>query len=371
MRLSSVQIFQNGINNILSQQAQVNKTQTELATGKKVLTPADDPAAAAEILRINSELSKVDQYSANGDLAESQLELEENIIDNAENVLQRVRELVIQANNATQSSETRGAIAREVEERLTELVDIANSKNFNGDYVFSGFQSGTAPFAIESGGVNYSGDDGQRFVKVSSSSEIAVSDSGADVFLRIPSGNGSFVYSADQSNSGSAQIGSTSASTSFIRDNYSISFTQATPDDPITYNVVDSSAAVVDTGTYEDGDSISFSGATLEFTGVPANGDQFFVTPSNSQDVFSSISDIVEVLDSSSNDSQSLALLGTELSLALENIDRAMTHFSEVRTDIGARLNRIDSQREINESFTLQLKDTLSNIEDGGSHRHN
>lgn len=364
MRLSTVQVFQNGINSILSQQAQVNSTQTELTTGKKVLTPSDDPAAAAEILRINSELTVVDQYQDNAVLAENQLELEEGAIDNLENVLQRVRELVVQASNATQSEETRSAISTEIAERLAEVVDIANVKNFNGDYVFSGFQSTTAPFTIQSGVVSYAGDDGQRFAKIGANSEIAVGDPGSNVFLRIPSGNGSFSYSANAGNSGNGQIGSTSADTNFIRDAYAIDFSQATPDAPLVYTVTDSSAAIVATGNYENGDSISFAGATLEFSGNPEDGDQFSVTPSASQDVFSSIGAIVDVLNNTSDDPSDLALLGTELSLALENIDRSMTHFSEVRTEIGARLNRLDSQREINSSFSLQLQETLSDIED-------
>ena len=364
MRLSTVQIFQSGINSILSQQAQVNTTQTELSTGKRVLTPSDDPAAAAEILRINSELARVDQYQDSADLAQSQLELEEGAIDNAENVLQRVRELIIQANNATQTTETRGFIATEIQERLSELVDIANSENFNGDFVFSGFQSETVPFALQSGAVTYSGDDGQRFAQVGASSEIAVSDPGSDVFLRIPSGNGNFSFAANTANQGTAQIGATSAGVDFISDNYTIEFSQTTPTDPITYTVTDSSTAVIATGSYEEGDSISFAGSTLSFSGIPDDGDGFSVTPSVSQDIFSSIAAVVSVLNNPSDTPEANALLGTELALSLENIDRAQTHFSEVRTDIGTRLNRLDSQREINTSFSIQLADTLSNIED-------
>lgn len=364
MRLSTVQVFQNGINSILSQQNQVNRTQIELSTGKKVLTPSDDPAAAAQILRIDSELSRVDQYFDNADLAESQLEFEEGLVDEAENVLQRVRELVLQANNAIQTTESRQAISKEIEERLQELVDIANSKNFNGDYVFSGFQASTAPFAVQSGTVSYSGDEGQRFAKVGASSEIAVGDPGSDVFMRIPSGNGSFAFSANAVNTGAAQVGATSADTNFISDSYTIEFSQVTPGDPVTFAVTDAGAATIATGTYESGDSINFNGATLEFMGDPEDGDQFFVTPSVSQDVFSTISNVINVLESATESAESQALLGTELALSLENIDRAMTNFSETRTNIGARLNRLDSQREINTSFSLQLQETLSNIED-------
>ena len=118
MRLSSVQIFQQGISAILDQQAKLNQTEQQLASGKRVLNPSDDPVAAVQILDITEDLKLVDQYSRNGDLAEGQLALEESTLAEVGNVLQRVRELVVQANNATQTPETRNSIATEIEARL-------------------------------------------------------------------------------------------------------------------------------------------------------------------------------------------------------------------------------------------------------------
>jgi len=118
MRLSSVQIFQQGISAILDQQAKVQHTQQQLATGKRVLTPSDDPAAAVQILDITENLAQIDQYNRNGDLAEGQLALEESVLGDIGNVLQRVRELIVQANNASQSPETRSSAATEIAARL-------------------------------------------------------------------------------------------------------------------------------------------------------------------------------------------------------------------------------------------------------------
>lgn len=364
MRVSTAQIFQNGINNILSQQTNVNRTQAEVSTGQRVLTPSDDPVAAAQIVRINSELTQIDQYQDNADLAQTQLELQENVLDTSEEVLQRVRELVIQANNATQTSETREFIAAEIEERLGELIDVANTQDFNGDYIFAGYQTNTEPFGFDAGTLVYSGDDGQRFAQISSSSRVAVSDPGSALFLRIPQGNGSFTFSANPANTGNASIGQTSASIDYVRDDYLIEFSQATPADPISYTVTDSAANVIETGTYENGDSLSFAGAVVEFQGTPQDGDTFAVNASTPQDVFSSLSTIVDSLTNADDNATANAVLSTDLSLALENIDRALENFSEARSNVGVRLNRLDSQREINTSFAIQLEATLSNIED-------
>ena len=103
MRMSSTQIFQQGISAILAGQSKLSNTEQQLATGRRILTPSDDPVAAVQILDITEDLKLVDQYQRNSNLAEGQLALEESALANVGNVLQRTRELVLQANNASQS----------------------------------------------------------------------------------------------------------------------------------------------------------------------------------------------------------------------------------------------------------------------------
>ena len=183
MRMSSVQMFQQGISAILTQQAKQSHTQQQLATGLRVLTPSDDPVAAVQILDITEDLGLVDQYQKNGNLAEGQLALEETVLDQVGNVLQRVRELVVQANNASQSPETRRSIATEVTARIDELQALANTRDASGEYIFAGFQAQSEPFTRQGSGFSFNGDSGQRFLQLGSSTQVAVRDSGLDVFL--------------------------------------------------------------------------------------------------------------------------------------------------------------------------------------------
>ena len=105
MRISSIEQFQQGIDSILDQQAKLNRTQQQLATGKNILSPSDDPAAATQLLTLSSLKAKNLQYDRNVLMAKNELELQESVLASSGNALQRVRELVIQANNATQSVE--------------------------------------------------------------------------------------------------------------------------------------------------------------------------------------------------------------------------------------------------------------------------
>lgn len=364
MRLSSVQIFQQGISAILDQQAKLNQTEQQLASGKRVLNPSDDPVAAVQILDITEDLKLVDQYSRNGDLAEGQIALEESTLAEVGNVLQRVRELVVQANNATQTPETRNSIATEIEARLDELEALGNTRDGNGEYIFAGFQSSVEPFSRQGNNFSYNGDDGQRFLQLGSSSQVSVRDSGFDVFMSIPSGNGTFDVEPNAANAGTAVAGATAVDGNFIIDDYTLSFSQATSSDPITYQVMDSTPAVIAGGTYESGDTLSFAGASLKFDGLPADGDSFDVTPSVKQDMFTSIQMIANDLKNSGALPAETAAVNNGMAQALNNLDQALGHVLEVRSDVGVRLSQVDNQRSINESFTLQLQDTLSDIQD-------
>jgi flagellar hook-associated protein 3 FlgL len=364
MRMSSAQIFQQGISAILAGQSKLSNTEQQLATGRRILTPSDDPVAALQILDITEDLKLVDQYQRNSNLAQGQLALEESALANVGNILQRTRELVLQANNASQSPETRNSIAVEIEARIDELQGLANKRDASGEYIFAGFQSQQEPFSRQGNTFSFNGDDNQRFLQTGASTQVAVRDSGFDIFMAIASGNGSFSASPDGANAGTAVIGSTSADSSFIRDDYSITFSQATTADPVTYQVLDSSLGLVAGGNYVSGSTIEFNGASIRFDGEPADSDTFSVASNVKQDMFTTMQNIVDRLKGAGAASAEVAVLNSEMGLALDNIDQALGNVLNVRADVGVRLNHVENQLDINESFNLQLQETLSGIQD-------
>ena len=137
--------------------ASIQRKQTELAaiqqqtsTGKRVSTAADDPAGAAQALLLQQGLDRLGNYKSNADTAGRRLSLEEVALSQGSDALNRVRELAIQAANATQTRESRSAMVAEVRELLTGLVDTANAQDGQGNYLFAGNQTQTKPFATGS-----------------------------------------------------------------------------------------------------------------------------------------------------------------------------------------------------------------------------
>ena len=172
----------------------VVETQHQVSTGLRINSPSDDPVAAARVAHLDASLARLDQYQANAIFARNQLGLEEESLSEAIGHLQRIRELTLQANNGSASSGDRQVIASEIRQHRDGLLALANTTDVDGRHLFAGYRESATPFTVAAGGsVVYNGDQGQRTLQISDSRFVAINDSGADVFQRIPEGNGTFV----------------------------------------------------------------------------------------------------------------------------------------------------------------------------------
>jgi flagellar hook-associated protein 3 FlgL len=189
MRISTSWAQQTAVNSILAQQSKMQQTQMQLSTGKKLLTPSDDPGAAARIIDLNQSIKQTEQYQSNINAARQRLDLESGVLQNATDILHRIKELGVQGLNATYSPSDRTIIATEMESLNENLVGMANTRNANGEYLFSGFKSTTQPFSKNTagGGYTYAGDGYQRTIQIGETRQIADGDPGINVF-GIPAG---------------------------------------------------------------------------------------------------------------------------------------------------------------------------------------
>lgn len=185
MRISTSWAQQLGLNSMLDQQARLSKTQMQLSTGKKILTPSDDPVAAARLVDLDHRIKQTEQYQSNIDSARQRLSLQEGVLQNAVDILQRVTELGMQGLNDTNSPSDRNTIAEEMEGLRDQLLALANTRNANGEYIFAGFKSNTQPFSqitAPGGGFSYDGDAGQRNIQIGMDRVIADGNPGENVF---------------------------------------------------------------------------------------------------------------------------------------------------------------------------------------------
>ncbi|NND90218.1 MAG: flagellar hook-associated protein FlgL [Granulosicoccus sp.] len=347
---------------IMNLQYGMAEVQEQIASGKKINRPSDNPAQAASLISMAETSSRLAQYERNSLTAESRLTLEESTITGTINALNHIRELVLSSNNGSHDDMTRNTIDSEVRLRLDELFDLANTRDSNGDYLFSGSNTQSRPFA-RSVPVTYSGSDDALSTSVGLGRTISIADSGADVFMRIRNGNGDFSVSASSANTGTGLVSTGSVSDRTLYDStpYRIEFTSANQFDIID---LDSGTAVQTGVAYQSRAKIEFAGISTNIIGTPAVGDSFDILPSANQDVFSTVSLFSDALTTTQETAADRAQFQQKLNETLLNIDNSLDHLNTARAKIGNRLNSIDSGREENASMSLQLEISRTDIED-------
>lgn len=363
MRVSSSTLFDASVAEMTRQQAGMMHTQQQVATGRRILTASDDPVAATRALEVSQADAANTQFTSNRDSARATLTLAETYLQSVTSLLQEVRDGVLGAGNGSLSNSNRQTIALGFSGRLQELVGLANSTDGAGQYLFSGFQSRTQPFVDTPAGMGYFGDDGQRLIQASATRQMAASNSGADVFMRIKNGNGTFDTQAAGTNTGTGVIsrGSVSNPALLTGNSYRVDFSVVAG--VTTYSVTNTttSAVVIPAGTaYVSGQAISFDGMQFDIKGAPANGDKFTVSPSSNESVFKTISDLIAAL----NTPLAGANLTNSLNRGLNNLDNALNNVLNTRASLGTRLNEIDGLQAMGDDLGVQFKQTLSKLQD-------
>ncbi len=366
MRISTTQIYTQGLKAFGDQQTKLSTLQQQISTGRKLTKPSDNPAASARVLELEQVVAINEQYQSNISQAKHRLELEDTTLNSVENVMQRIRELVIQGNNAVMSAESRNAIADEIDERYKELVSLSNTTDENGDFLFAGYQNRSEPFTELTIGsikqIQFNGDQGRRYFQISQSRQIDASINGSEVFMQVSSSVAlNEITAAGNTGTGTMAAAHVIDQTAYVPGNYQIVFSDpAAP--PQTYDVIDLSGptTIVSAASYTDGDILDFQGIRTSITGTPAAGDSFTISSGQYQDVFSIVQTTSEALRASGSSDVRAA----NLAQALSNIDSAMNNFIESRTKIGGRLNAVESQSEDNEAFILATNGSLGVLRD-------
>ena len=353
MRIATSAIYELKVQQLLNNQAALSKTQSQIASGLRVQTPADDPIAAAQLHELARAQAQEEQFGKNSTLITGRLQTEEQALADAHGVIQRARELVVQANTATLNDSNRQSIATELKTRLDELMSIANRKDSNGEYLFAGFTSGSQPFSRGSGGVAYSGDTGTRSVQVGAGLSVQDGDAGGRLFMDVPAGNGVFTAAASATNTGSGVVdaGAIINRSAWVPGSYAVNFTSAT-----TWQVTDSSSAVVASGNYTSGGAMSFNGVQVGISGVPVAGDTFTVASAGRQDMFTTLDGIVNALQRGGSGDALRAQLNSSLNGSLQQLDQASDQLLSVRSQVGARLSMLDDADSTRQTQLVELQ---------------
>lgn len=189
-RISTEFLYQRSLSAMLIQQSRLGKTQEQISLGKKLLSPSDDPTGSAQMLNYDRAIKTVAQYQDNANTAKNKLEAEERTLMALSDVMPRLRELAVQGGSDTYSAAQRQLMAVEVRQLQQHFLDLANTRDANGEYLFSGYQGNTQPFTEAGGIYTYHGDMGQRTIRVSEHKTIADGDNGFRLFMDVPTAAG-------------------------------------------------------------------------------------------------------------------------------------------------------------------------------------
>ncbi|BCX82930.1 flagellar hook-associated protein 3 FlgL [Methylomarinovum caldicuralii] len=374
MRLSTALIQQRGVNAILDQQSKLHKTQLQLATGKRNLTPADDPSAAVQSLDLGEEIRKHTQYQDNIRSAQNRLSLEEDTLANATDVLQRIRELAVRANNeASLRPEDRSYIAKEVRQGLDQLVGLANTKNANGEYLFAGTKSHTQPYSAATlatdGYYKYQGDANHRLIQIGPTRRLADGDPGSSVFENVETAR--IDASPEDITEGTPTtaevqkipVGALTPGATFELEVDGVKLSAGPMDkDPTLTELATAlnAAATALPAPFTVAEGLGNDAGKLVLTWSSPGNVNSVAQLRRYDNTFSAIDQFAKALEGGLDGNSAKRLIGDSL-LALDN---ALEKINTTRASIGARLNAIDNQKNVNEAFVVDIKTTLSEVDD-------
>jgi flagellar hook-associated protein 3 FlgL len=365
MRVSTAQFYFQNSQQLSSLQSDVNEQVKYLSSGKRVLTAKDDAVSYGTLAGYKDELSNIDKYQRNITQAENRNSLQETSFSNAEDVMQQLKQLFIQANNGSLNDGDLDALAKLAENSQEQLLGIANTKDETGGYIFSGFQTQVTPFNSQAdGSVTYQGDSGVREIQIGKNVMVATNQAGDEAFTNIsnPIGDFSAIYNTNNSGTAVHSASIVDPSSYDVLGNppdYNFNFTSATD-----LTVTDGNGAVVfNTTAYTAGQTIAFNGVEVQLNGNPLPGDDFDITPEKNISIFDTVKSAIDWMQKGTNPPSSVQH-SVEYNKVLAQLDQALNHMTSRQVDAGVRLSLVDVQTSNHLDTELNITSGLSNLED-------
>lgn len=369
MRISTQSFYEQSQTAIGAQQSSLLRVQQQMGAMTKILAPSDAPLGATRALAVSQSIALNSQYATSRTQATQTLSLEENSLQSVTTILQNIKGLLVQAGNGTMADADRTTIATTLQSSIDQLQGLANTDDGNGQFLFAGFKSASAPFVRQAdGSILYAGDQGQRLMQVDVSRQMAGMDDGRSIFQSVQGGAG-YVSASPVGNTGSGVFGATSvvdlADPNYGKD-FVISFPTAT-----TYQVDTATVppvAVVPATAFAAGSPVQFGGLQISITGAPAAGDSFSVATAKNAgtDMFAAIGDVITALRAPVDNAgpAAQAKLLNALSTGNRKITNAHDNVLTVRASVGTRLQELDALGATGDSRALYDKSYLSDLQD-------
>ncbi len=377
MRISTVTMFEQSTASMNRQQSDLMKVSQQIASGRRVVNPSDDPQAASRAVGVDQAKAATEQYSDSRISARNSLSQSESILNSISDAVTSAKTLLIQASSDTLSDVDRESIASELKGVYETMLGQANATDGNGRYLFGGYKDNAPPFQKVGDSVQYQGDRNVREQRVDASRLMPVNDNGETIFKSVPSGAG-YVAEAKKDD-GSLNSGNVTFRGPQINDvkdakDFRITFTSENEFNFETFNDTTNSWTAAETGKpydWKQGDpalQVSYEGISISLQGTPAAEDSILVAKAGSEqrepDLFRTMEEAIRVLDNPVQTDAGKADLRNTLNTAMRDLDNSLDNVLTVRASAGARLNELDVIDAVGSNRTLNYEQTLSDLVD-------
>jgi len=373
MRIATTTLHQIGAQSVSNNLSNLYKLETQFSSGKQINSAADDPVGAVRASELSSSLRANTQFARNQTSALNTLQFTESVVGDIGDVITSMQELVTSAGNGALSAADKSGIAASMRSKLSELMNLANTRDQSGRYMFSGFADMTAPFDQTASGVTYYGDAGIKALQVSPSVTMPINISGEDLLLGVPTGNGIIETSAAASNAGGGLVdsGRVVNATAYDGSGFSLSFSNGASG--LEYSVVNTTtgATVLSGQPFTSANAINIPLAaggsavvSMTISGTPAAGDTFTLNPSTTSNAFASMQNAIDALEGNASGTVTDTKLADVLRQTGVNLMQASDRALMVRGQFGNSLAEIQRQTDLNTRTDTDLQARKSAIVD-------
>lgn len=337
VRVTQTMLNNNMLRNLSNSMGKMDKLQEQLSSGRKISRPSDDPVVATRGMYYRSSLIENEQFQRNASEAQAWMELSDKSLEEANNILQRVRELIVYSGNGGLGPDSLDAMGEEISQIKTHLGNIAN-QTVGGRFIFAGTDTKNPPYDYVKGQFTNTNNAEIR-LEINKSIFLPINVSGQAVFNYPDNGNN--VFALLDSIVGTLQ--GSKPSNSEVSGNFT---NMAAGEVVLTFDKeMDPATLVPENFTSSVGNPTTVvvnpdnKTVTLTFPGPITNNDQIRISPGVTNGAGTPLSVSNRILSP-------VAIESKPASSFLAQLDDQIDNLLAERASLGARINRIELIKE-------------------------
>jgi len=371
MRLTNNQIFSRSMQDMSQTQKRLNTAHSQVTSQEKFKTSGDAPAEIAKSNYLNDEIKKNTQYQTNGLMLKSTLGLEETTLNNLHTAMERGRVLSVRALNGAVDTQDRYAISLEIGQVQKEVFSLVNSKNANGDFIFSGTASHLQAYVKDdqTGQYSYRGNEQDNDIQIATNVYVSSGDNGKRVFesspARLTANTNNLTGNITAAQAGMLNQGEYD---NFHSNNYDHNnpanntfklsvIAPAIPGNSETFEIRDSGNNVLQSGNFMSDQGIRFNGVNITATGSSPGSLDISLAPPSNVNILNTLESLKTALTDSSLSNMDFRERMADAQVGIENAKYAVM---STMSTIGGRNNTIERVTESNESFKVINQEAMA-----------